>query len=212
MIMIYNKINNTIKPVNLGNIQYNNKQFDDRYILLPRGNIYNKKTDSIIERQQYDLVCKDGNSISISRKKLYRLVYNCEWYDDDNILFRNYEWKVSPINDKYLVCYELGIVKDCSKCKARIIQNKPDKGYIRFKINGNRWSIHRFVYFSYNYNLYKELTNKGINIQKLSIHHIDGCRINNALNNLFLCLDQQTHTNISILQEKIDTKQIKMIG
>lgn len=126
--------------------------FADYYYLQKDGRLYNKKLNKYIKRHKnsYRMITSKGVSKEISLKKLYKLVYNNDYCEDDIKNLDNEVWKkIEGTKNYYISTY--GRIKSYYGIKARLL--KPfinNTGYERVDIiteNGQRRTklIHRLV-------------------------------------------------------------------
>lgn len=150
--------------------------FADHYELKADGNIVNTRTNRTIKptNNRYWLKDSEGKRISISIKKLYKLIYNIN-YCQDNTKDQNGEvWKEF---DQYYLVSNHGRVKSLKGYNARILKQYPNsKGYNRVIINGKKILVHRMVA-----QLFVENDEPQKNI---IIHHKDSNKKNNNAINL----------------------------
>lgn len=159
-----------------------NNGFEACYYLTEDAKLYNSNTKCYIKRNEnsYCIMTTEGKRKKISIKKLYMLVYN-KIYCEDNIMdIQGEEWKeIEGTDSKYYVSNK-GRIK--SKAGYNAIILKPlisDKGYHKVHIfYGKQRSsklISRLVAAAF------LDAPKSIECQ---LHHIDGNKSNNAANNL----------------------------
>lgn len=161
-----------------------NNGFKDYYYLSEDGQVYSKKTKQFLKaRYNYDycLVTVDGNSKNISKKKLYKLVYNANLCEDNIENLENEEWRIIPQTDgKYQVSNKGRIKSFCGYETQLIMPVDRNQKYERVDIRledgqKSRQLVHRLVALCFLYD--KDTLGK-------QLHHIDGNPKNNCADNL----------------------------
>ena len=152
--------------------------FKEYYILTESGKIKNTKSGKYLQKdnkQCYRLLKKCGKPQTVSLKTLYRAAYNKEFcYDNIQPLPNEVFKEIADTNGKYFIS-NYGRVKSYTQYNATLLTPQPNNsGYLRVKINGKKQFIHRLVAAAF----------LPIEKDKKIIHHKDGNKKNNKLDNL----------------------------
>ena len=97
---------------------------------------------------------------------------------------------VVTVNKQNFVVFENGTIYRNVRGCYKIIENKVNHsgGYNSIDCDGKKCYRHRIIAY--------EFLNLDINNNKLQVDHLDGCRINNNVNNLRIVNNQQNHMNL----------------
>lgn len=150
--------------------------FKDYYFITYNGNVYNERTKCFVKanRNNYKLMSSNGKKRSISKRKLYRMVYKKQLCIDNITNLESEEW--CQIDANYYVS-NYGRVKSLKGFQAKILKSQPNsKGYQRVSINGKYIFVHRLVAQCF-------VKNDNLDEKKI-IHHIDSNKTNNRASNL----------------------------
>lgn len=159
--------------------------FSSNYYLTEQGLIYDTKTKRYIKPYSdhcFKLKTDNGTRKTISLKSLYKLVFGKIYCIDNISSLQNEVWKPIKGTEEYFISNYSRIIsyKGYEAILLKPWLNKQENGYLVVKITINNvlknYTLHRLVAEAF-------LQNPE-NIQKYQIHHKDGNRYNNNVQNL----------------------------
>lgn len=162
--------------------------FPAELYLTENGAIYNAKEDKYImpyksSNNCFKIKMDNGTVKTISQKSLYKLVYNKTICQDNTESLQGQYWKQIENTDYY--CSNKGRIKSLKRYEAIILKpylNKKENGYLTVQIKlsddikERNYLIHHLVALTF-LEVPKEIKN-------YQIHHKDGNRFNNTVQNL----------------------------
>lgn len=179
-----------------------NNGFKEYYYLTEDGDVYNKSRGIILKennsgRHAYKLRCCDGTSKIITKKSLYKLVYNKIYCIDEIEDLEGEEWReIEGSNGLYLVSNK-GRVKSLCDYTSKILKTaKNHGGYDRVDILIDGQRVNRLVSRLVAFAFLVQPTPKHIHL-----HHIDGNKTNNIVQNL-IWLRPEDHRKVHELMEQ----------
>lgn len=158
-------------------------EFAEYYYLTPQAEVFNAKTNRYIKADgnNYKLKTLAGSYRVITKKNLYKLVYNKVFCEDNIEDLKDEIWKVIDNTDGNYLVSNYGRVKSYCDYKAKIIKEQiTSKGYIRVAIvqygkKMNKYA-HKLVAEAF---LERPTDNK-----EYQVHHLDSQQRNNKASNL----------------------------
>ena len=186
-----------------------NKQlsgFSKSYYLTESGSVFDTSKNKYVhfdERHRFWLRQEDEiTRVRVSLKDLYRQAYGKEFCIDNIMDLEGEIWKpVARTEERYLVS-NLGRVKSLTGYYARILKPNTPHGYEQVDImyDNERFtrSVHRLVAYAF----------LGIpEDPEMELHHINGCKNDNRVENLIWLTPQEHRKAHMVLKERNKDEQ-----
>lgn len=160
--------------------------YASEYYIDTKGNVYKGKVQ-LFEDNLHRVILRDKeNRIKrITKKKLYRKVYNKEYCIDTIPNIIGEEWKeISDFFGKYWISNKGRVKSYCGNNAIILLPYEQKSGYLEVKLNHKNYKIHRLVANAFCQNDKPK--------EKTEVHHKDRNRKNNNVDNL-LWLTPKAH-------------------